>query len=294
MSNSSTIKARIKNIEKTKKITRAMYLISSMKIKKVNKQFEQSKYFFDKINKTMYNTINQSDILNSFFIKKNEGQNAFKKAYIIVTGDNGLAGDYNNSIIKAVQENVLDKENSVLMCVGYIGKSNLKNLGYNVDENFDYFVHNPTLLRTNEMTEKIIELYSNAKIDAAYIIYNNFISSFKYKPKLEKLLPIDIKYIKKGLEIKEIKEEKEIGYSIKYNPSEIEVFNYIVPLYLKGIIYSILINSYTCEQSARIMAMDEATQNATKIIRKLKLAYNKERQYKITKELTELVAGIEE
>lgn len=292
MSNSSTIKARIKNIEKTKKITRAMYLISSMKIKKVNKQFEQSKYFFDKINKTMYNTINQSDILNSFFIKKNEEQNTSKRAYIIVTGDNGLAGDYNNSIMKAVQEYVLDKENSVLMCVGYIGKNTLKNLGYNVDEKFDYFVHNPTLLRTKEMTEKIIDLYSNAKIDSVYIIYNNFISSFKYKPKLEKLLPIDIKYIKKDLEIKE--EEKEIGYTIKYNPSEREVFNYIVPLYLKGIIYSILINSYTCEQSARIMAMDEATQNATKIIKKLKLSYNKERQYKITKELTELVAGIEE
>lgn len=292
MPNSSNIRTRIKNIQKTKKITRAMYLISSMKIKKVQKQLEQTKHFFSKINQTLYSVINQSDIINSFYVSQKEKKG--KKAYIVVTGDNGLAGDYNNSIVKAVQKHVKDKENSILLVVGYMGKNNLRNLKYNIYEDFEYFVHNPTILRTTEMTDKLIQMYSNAKISELYIIYDDLINSFKYQPKIKKLLPIDIEDIKKDIGSEEKMVLGNLSYAIKYEPSAKAVFENVIPLYLKGILYSILVDAYVCEQSARIIAMDEATKNASKVIKKLKTSYNKERQYRITKELTELVSGVNE
>lgn len=290
MSSISDIKSRINNIEQTRKITKAMYLISSIKLNRVKKQVKETKYFFDKINETLYDIAMKSPYINSMYIDKNSKITGGKKAYLVFIGDNGLAGNYNYNTIKAVEKYVTDRENSVLMVVGYMGKNTIKNMKYNIDEGFNYFVHNPTLLRAKEMTDKLIQMYVTAKVDEIYIIYNDMISSFKHETKLVKILPINIDVLKQNVSARNEKYNIE---QIKYEPSVHQVFDSLIPLYLKGSIYGLLVDAYACEQSSRIFAMDSATKNATKIIRKLRGSYNKERQYRITKELNELISGMD-
>lgn len=132
-------------------------------------------------------------------------------------------------------------------------------------------------------------MYLNNPIDEIYIIHNEMINSFKRKVKLTKILPLDIDSLKNEIKLDGM---DNIKSDFIYEPSFNVVFNNIIPLYLKGIIYSLLIEAYACEQSARIFAMDSATKSAEKIIKRLKISYNKERQTKITEELNELISTL--
>lgn len=290
MSSISDIKLRLKNIDQTRKITKAMYLISSIKLNKVKKELSDTKIFFNKINETLYDIITKSNGMESIYldnkIKKNSEK---KKAYLVFIGDNGLAGDYNYNIIKAVEEYVKNKDNSILMIAGYMGKAQLEAKKYNIDKSFDFFVHNPNLQRAQDITNKLIQMYLNNPIDEIYIIHNEMINSFKRKVRLTKILPLDIDSLKNEIKLDGM---DNIKSDFIYEPSFNVVFNNIIPLYLKGIIYSLLIEAYACEQSARIFAMDSATKSAEKIIKRLKISYNKERQTKITEELNELISTL--
>ena len=287
MSSINDIKSRIKNIEQTKKITKAMHLISSIKLTKAKKEHNETKEFFDKIRATLYDIIDRSDDINSIYIDNGLSLNVKKNAYLVLTGDNGLAGDYNYNTIKAVEKYITDKENSILMIAGYMGKSVMRKNKYDIDETFDYFVHNPTLSRAKDMTNKFIDMYSHGEIDEFYVIYTDMITSLKHETKLTKILPLNIDSLKEQTKTNYKKHENN---QIIYEPSFNDVFNSIIPLYLKGVIYSLLVDAYACEQSSRVIAMDSATRNAKTIIKKLKVYYNKERQSRITTELNEIIS----
>ena len=287
MSSINDIKSRIKNIEQTKKITKAMHLISSIKLTKAKKEHNETKEFFDKIRVTLYDIIDRSDDITSVYIEKEISSSVKKKAYLVLIGDNGLAGDYNYNTIKAVEKYITDKDNSVLMIAGYMGKSVIRKNKYNIDETFDYFVHNPTLLRAKDMTNKFIDMYSEGQIDELYVIYTDMINSFKRETKLIKILPLNINSLKEDTKTDYKTHENN---QITYEPSFNDVFNSLIPLYLKGVIYSLLVEAYASEQSSRVIAMDSATRNAKKIIKKLRIYYNKERQSRITTELNEIIS----
>jgi F-type H+-transporting ATPase subunit gamma len=268
-----------------------MNLISSIKLNKAKKEHNETKDFFDKIRSTIYDIIIHSEDIDSIYFQNNKSSNGnIKKAYLVLTGDNGLAGDYNFNTVKAVGKYIVDKENSILMIAGYMGKNVIKRNGFKIDESFDYFVHNPTLKRTQEMTNKFVEMYLEGTIDELYVIYTDMINSFKNQTKIAKILPLSIDSLKEGLKInKDVSRNNQI----KYEPSINHVFNSLIPLYLKGTIYSLLVDAYACEQSSRVLAMDSATRNSTKIIKKLKVRYNRYRQGRITTEINEIISEIE-
>lgn len=287
MSNVQDLKTRMKNIEQTKKITKAMHLISSIKLNNAKKAHNETKEFFDTIRSTIYDIIFHSEDISSIYIKKDLKRDVPKKAYLVLTGDNGLAGDYNYNTVKAVNKYVTDKENSILMIAGYMGKSAIQKNGFNIDESFDYFVHNPTLKRAQDMTSKFIDMYLDGTIDEFYVIYTDMINSFKTHTKMIKILPLTIDSLKEGLQI-DVEHHK--PGPIKYEPTIHAVFNSIIPIYLNGVIYSLLVDAYACEQSSRVIAMDSATRNCSKILKKLKVYYSKYRQSKITTEIIEIIS----
>ena len=166
MSNLSDLKNRLKNINETKKITKAMYLISSVKLNKIKNDLNNSRVFFDKINSTLYDIITRNSDIKRIYLESNEkSTDKTKKAYLIFIADNGLVGGYNYNIIKSVEKNIEDKQNSLLMLAGYMGKNILEEDGYNIDQKFDFFVHDPNLQRSSDMTNYIINMYTSKKID---------------------------------------------------------------------------------------------------------------------------------
>lgn len=307
MSNLSDLKNRLKNINETKKITKAMYLISSVKLNKIKNDLNNSRVFFDKINSTLYDIITRNSDIKSIYLESNEkSTDKTKKAYLIFIADNGLVGGYNYNIIKSVEKNIEDKQNSILMLAGYMGKNILEEDGYNIDQEFDFFVHDPNLQRSSDMTNYIINMYTSKKIDKFYVIYTDMITSLKKEVKVSKILPLDIESIKKQIDSfnkvddiindnNNIKKDNDVKYKkieFVYEPSFEDVLNRIMPIYLKGVLYNMLVEAYASEQNSRIFAMNSATQNADKIIKRLNTQYNRQRQEIITQKLNEIVSNM--
>ena len=307
MSNLSDLKNRLKNINETKKITKAMYLISSVKLNKIKNDLNNSRVFFDKINSTLYDIITRNSDIKSIYLESNEkSTDKTKKAYLIFIADNGLVGGYNYNIIKSVEKNIEDKQNSILMLAGYMGKNILEEDGYNIDQKFDFFVHDPNLQRSSDMTNYIINMYTSKKIDKFYVISTDMITSLKKEVKVSKILPLDIESIKKQIDSfnkvddiindnNNIKKDNDVKYKkieFVYEPSFEDVLNRIMPIYLKGVLYNMLVEAYASEQNSRIFAMNSATQNADKIIKRLNTQYNRQRQEIITQKLNEIVSNM--
>lgn len=279
------IKIRINSVKKTKQITKAMKLISVSKMKKARKQYEGALPFYNKVKEIMAKVLKSDDIDNIFFkkhkLKKGEKP---KKVYLVLSGDKGLAGGYNNNIIKLVEERV-DKEDKMYVA-GYYGKNHFSRMGFNVEDDFDYPVQNPTLLRASDIAEMFLTDFKERKLDELYVIYTKVVSGMTFNTEEVKLLPLD----KESL-IKDVDDLSESEDSFSYEPSVKEVFRILVDKYVKGIIYGLLVESFVSEQTSRMTAMDNATRNADKMIKELELYYNRARQAAITQEITEIIGG---
>lgn len=284
------IKLRIKSIRETRQITKAMKLISAAKLKKARQQLEQALPFFDKVKETMADILCHSgDIQNIYFDIRNQKEGK-KKAYIILTGDKGLAGGYNANIIKLAEQNLMDNRDSHIFVAGHMGRNYFFRKKYNLDEEFDYPVQNPTVIRANEIGRKILELFKNGEIDEVYLVFTMMISSLSLQPRIMKLLPLELDAIRKELNAN-CKVHETIDSTLSYEPSANAVFDVLVPKYVNGILYGALVEAFTSEQSARMTAMDNATSNADEMLTKLNLTYNRARQAAITQEISEIVGG---
>lgn len=290
MSNMREIKTRIKSIKETRQITKAMKLISAAKLKKARQQLEQALPFFDRVKTVIADILAHSgNIESSFFDVRNE-KDGRRKGYIVITGDKGLAGGYNNNIIKLTEQHVKEDPEALLFVAGHIGRNYFIRNRYHVDENFDYGVQNPTIYRAREITEKVLELFSRGELDEVYVIYTHMLSSIKLEPRVIKLLPLELDALKAELKVpQEIPDT--IDEALSYEPSPKAVFDVLIPKYVKGIVYGTFVEAFTSEQSARMSAMDNATANADEMLQKLNLYYNRARQAAITQEISEIVGG---
>jgi F-type H+-transporting ATPase subunit gamma len=269
-----------------------MKLISVVKLKRAKQQLAQTLPFFEKVKATIADILMHSgNIENIFFDVRNEKE-AKNKAYIVFAGDKGLAGGYNHNIIKLTEENLCKNPNSRLFVAGHMGRSQLQRKKFNVDEEFDYPVGNPTVFRAREIADKILELFKKGEIDEVYVIYTKMISSIKQEAQIMKLLPLELSALKNDLSIEDTGYHK-IDDTLVYEPSIQSVYDVLVPKYVKGIIYGVLVEAFTSEQSARMTAMDSATSNADEMLQRLNLFYNRARQAAITKEISEIVGGAE-
>jgi F-type H+-transporting ATPase subunit gamma len=294
MANMREIKLRIKSIKQTRQITKAMKLISAAKLKKARQQLEQTLPFFDKVKATMADILaHSSSIKSPYFDIRNEKEGK-KKAYLVLTGDKGLAGGYNHNVIKLVETQIKGNSGSLLLVAGYMGRNHFIRNKYNVQPEFDYPVQNPTVFRAREIGELILEYFNRGEIDEVYLIYTQMVSTIKLEPKMIKLLPLELDELRKELADSDTGDKtggNRIDDSLVYEPSSEAVFNVLIPKYLKGIIYGALVEAFTSEQSARMSAMDNATSNADDMLQRLNLYYNRARQAAITQEISEIVGG---
>jgi F-type H+-transporting ATPase subunit gamma len=276
-------------IRQTLQVTKAMNLISTAKLRKGRRVLEDTEPFFTRIQKSMYDILSGAGKVDSqFFTRPGEGKNSHS-AVVVVTSDKGLAGGYNANIFRHVSSLCSKLTNPLLILIGAIGYRYFINSPYLILENFSFRSRLPDVEDAKEIADYIIAQYLWGMFDEVHIVYTHMYSTIKLLPAERQILPLDIEKIQE--EIARTGGQKRVELQFDYLPSEGEVFDALVPFYIKGIIYGSLVESYVSEQSARMAAMDEASKSAEDMLASLQIHYNRARQAGITQEVSEIISG---
>ncbi|MGB8455850.1 MAG: ATP synthase F1 subunit gamma [Anaerocolumna sp.] len=284
MANMREIRTRMKSIQDIMKITNAMYLISSSKLKKARKNLLAVEPYFEKLQSTIHEILIRTPHVHQVYFERREEikPEDRKNGYIVITADKGLAGAYNHNVIRRAEEEMDKSNHNYLYIVGQVGRQYFKRKKVQVDGEFLYTAQNPTMHRAQLMSETIIDLFEKGNLDDVYIIYTKMITPMKAEVQFTHILPLERKKF----------ERRKGGYQhARFEPSAEEVMNHLVPNYIKGLLYGVLIESFSSEQNARMTAMEAATKSAKDMLKELDLLYNRARQASITQEINEIVSG---
>ena len=283
MASMRDIKRRKGSIQSTQQITKAMKLVSTVKLQRAKLRAEQSKAYFNCMYETVTSMLAKTGGLNHPYLKAGESE---KKAVIVITSNRGLAGGYNSNVIKLITKSDFKKEDLEIYAIGKKGRDSLKRYGYNImDDNCD-IIEEPSYVDAMEISRKLLESYTAGEIGEIYLAYTGFKNTVVHVPTLLKLLPVEAP--KAG------EAEQETGGSkamMNFEPEDDEALDMIIPKYITSLIYGGLVEACASENGARMQAMDSATTNAEEMIDHLTLMYNRARQGSITQELTEIIAG---
>ena len=284
MPSSKLLKERIESIQDTMKITNAMYLISSSKLRKARKNYQNVSPYFNRMRDTISRVVPHlpEEPVHPFFHERNTANP--KRAYIVLTADKGMAGAYNQNIIKFLKENA--DENDRFYVIGQTGYRALYHKDPRLVEDFHYGATEPTLQRARDITMDAIDDFKTGKLDEIYLIYTKIQNALTSEPVMVRLLPLDREHLQpapKGL--------GDPRGEVELVPDAWTVFEQTAPIYMHGMIFGAMTESFCAEQSARMTAMDSATKNANDMIRELQLEYNRTRQGSITQEITEIIGG---
>lgn len=275
------IKRRIKSVNSTKQITKAMELVSSAKLRKAKESLEKTKYYFETMGDTIRDIVQNTKGIKHEYLTSREIK---KTGYVVITADRGLAGGYNSNIIKAAISHMEEKPRKSVIAVGTKGRDFFKKRHYDLDGEFVHVSENPSFTVAQKIGRLSMDLYQQELVDEVYLVYTEFISTINQKQKVIRLLPLEVDAVGNG-------EAKRTN--ITYEPSPEVVLDYLVPKYIDSMIYGAMVESATSEQAARRVAMENATDNAEEMISSLKLQYNRARQASITQEIAEIVGGAE-
>ena len=284
------IRDRINSVNDTKKITNAMYLISSTKLRKAKKMLDDTEPFFFSTKAMISRVVkNLPQGVEHIFLETRMDipESEKRKGFIIFTDDKGLAGAYNHNVIRIAEEQMAKPARErKLFVIGEVGRFHFLSKNIPIEESFMFTSQNPTLHRARKIAAEILEYYYNRQVDEFYIIYTT-IHGTACETKVDKLLPLVL--------ITDIqKERKKYARPLeefKMEPSPGAILDNVVPNYVTGFIYGALVESFCSVQSSRMMAMDSANKNAEKMISNLQRTYNRQRQAMITQEITEVVSG---
>ncbi|HSQ88822.1 ATP synthase F1 subunit gamma [Romboutsia sp.] len=274
------IKTRIKSVESTKQITKAMELVSSSKFRKAKERAQSSRPYFNTLYNTVQDIAKNTGNSRNVFLKERKVNNV---CYIVIAGDRGLAGGYNSNILKAVLADNKHKTGKVIS-IGKKAKESLSKRGYEIIDSIES-VEDAVYEDANRVAQRAMEAYKNGEVDEVNLVYTEFISALTQEPKVVKLLPVTIDNNNNKEEVKKSKA------AVQYLPSADAVLGYVLPKYVSGSVYGAIAESYASEQAARRTAMESATDNANEMISKLELVYNRARQAAVTQEISEIVAG---
>jgi F-type H+-transporting ATPase subunit gamma len=276
--NKQAIKARIKSINATMKITSAMKLIANAKLAKQRKAMEKNKEYARVLKETVQEIIsNNPNSENKYLVKKLSDQ----AITIIFCSDLGLCGGYNINMMKLAQQN-LDKKDPVIL-IGNKQRSWLENRGYNII-NKPMGSDNITYLEMKELVDMAINYYDSDEVSKIQVIYTEFVNTVTFESRLISLIPSDVD--------EDVVESDEKAYvETEFEPSADVILNYLIPMMIVNVTYSLWMQTKTAEQGTRRIAMENATDNAQDLNDKLLLRYNKARQSAITQEITEIVSG---
>lgn len=287
MPNTKEIKSRIDSVGSTKKITNAMYLISSTKLQKARAALANTRpYFLMQEHEIKRIFQSESDVNSRYFYPKTGRKPAETYAYLVITADKGLAGSYNYNVLRRAEAEMQKHKKVKLYVVGAYGRRYFRKRRVKIEKSFLYTAQNPTFRRAREICSILLSEYDSKRVDEIRVIYSDMESEMVYTVKMMRLLPFERKEF---LTPEELKNEVDVHF--KFYPSVTEVIDRCMPGYIAGFIYGALVDSFSAEQHARMMAMDSANKNAQNLIEKLKLQYNRVRQNAITQEITEVTAG---
>lgn len=284
------IRNRINSVQKTMKITNAMYLMASSKLKKARKALEETEPYFESLQRAIAKIILHTDLTNERFFAtdKEIPQDQIRQGYIIITSDRGLAGAYNHNVCRMAEEELKKYPYDVLFCIGQSGHNYFNRhpeLAFRMDEEYCFSAGTPSLWQARDLADHIIELFLSGELDAVHVIYTKMQNALVTTTEMIQLLPLhgDLFPSNKVVETE--------TYIEDFDPSPSAVLRKVIPNYVKGILYGTMVESYAAEQNARMAAMDSATENAKEIVSNLSLEYNRIRQAAITTEITEVVSG---
>jgi F-type H+-transporting ATPase subunit gamma len=281
MASMRDIKRRRDSIQSTGQITKAMKLVSTVKLQKAKGKAESTKPYSDLMYETICNMLARSGNINHKYLQAGESS---KKAIITITANRGLAGGYNTNITKLITESGIPKEDIDIIAIGTKGKDYLARRGYNITEDDSEVINAPLYTDARDICDRLLERFAAGEIGEIYLAYTSFKNTVVHEPKLIKLLPVSI-------DTEGVNSESKDTTPMNYEPAEDEALNLIIPKYVCSLIYGALIEAVASENGARMQAMDNATSNADEMISDLSLKYNRARQASITQELTEIIAG---
>lgn len=288
MANAREIQSRMKSIKDTMKITNAMYMISSSKLKKAKKNLADTEPYFYAMQGEISRILRHvPEMENKYFDERNNIKPEDKRiGYIVVTADKGLAGSYNHNIFKEIEECMQKNANTKLFVVGEMGRQYFKKKGLKIAHQFHYTAQNPTVGRARNIADIVINQFLDHKVDEVIMIYTRMINSMQVESERIKLLPLGKSEFNTVKIPAGVRREELI-----MSPSAEDVINNIIPNYVQGFIYGALVESFSSEQNLRMMAMQAATNSAQAMLHDLSIQYNRVRQAAITQEITEVVAG---
>lgn len=291
MAGITEIRTRMQSVQQTLKITNAMYLISSAKVKKARKQLADVEPYFDKLAKTVLDIFRHSPDLKHRFIEGHEIPKEDRKTgFIVVTGDKGLAGAYNHNVLRLAETYLARKKDPTLFLIGQMGRHFFEKQNIPIDAEFMYTAQDPTLERAKEIADTMVDLYERGALDEVYLVFTHSFSAVRMEPEIIKLLPLDRAMLSARRGLSEADQYRDV---VRYEPSPEAVLDVLVPGVLRGYLFAALVESFCSEQNSRMTAMDSASESAREMLKTLSLEFNRARQGAITQEITEIAGGAE-
>ena len=282
MASMRSIKRRKRSIQSTQQITKAMKLVSTVKLQRAKGRAEKSKAYFECMYATVKSVLAKAGFINHPYLKPGESS---KKAVIVITSNRGLAGGYNSNVIKLITKGDFKKEDIKIYARGRKGKDAFTRYGYDIVKDYSDVIEEPVYADAMRIGNDLLDAFAKGEIGEIYLAYTAFKNTVSHIPTLLKLLPVEA-----GAEVEEADDDKAL---MNFEQDEEEALNLLIPKYITSLIYGGMVEAVASENGARMQAMDSATSNAEEMIEKLSLQYNRARQGSITQELTEIIAGAE-
>lgn len=289
MASMRDIKRRKSSIQSTQQITKAMKLVSTVKLQRAKMRAERSKEYFHCMYETVTSMLAEVPAGNHPYLKAGASE---KKGVILITSNRGLAGGYNSNAVKLITQGLLKKENLEIYAVGKKGRDAMKRYGYSIKADASDIVEEPQYSDAEELCARVLADYASGEIGEIYVAYTEFKNTVSHEPTLLKVLPVELPEGAQA-DSQQPGEDGEKKAPMNFEPEDEEALNMIIPKYVTSLIYGGLVESVASENGARMQAMDSATSNAEDMIDHLTLLYNRARQGSITQELTEIIAGAE-
>jgi F-type H+-transporting ATPase subunit gamma len=276
------IRGKIKSVENTKKITKAMEMVAASKMRKAQERMRAARPYSDKVRNIAANLGQANPEYTHPFMQSNDAK---ATGFIVVSTDKGLCGGLNTNVLRAVTGKLREVQATghavQAVAIGAKGLGFLNRIGAPVVSHVTQLGDKPHLEKLIGPVKVLLDAYSQGKVNAVYLCYTKFINTMRQEPVVEKLLPLDKLEADKG----------HPGWDYIYEPDAQSVIDDLLVRYVEALVYQAVAENMASEQSARMVAMKSATDNAGNVISELKLIYNKTRQAAITKELSEIVAG---
>ncbi len=299
MANPREIHRHIKSVKNIQQITKAMKMVAAARLRRAQEKAASSHPFADKIKKLLLTAVSDPKMMSRLNMEEHPllNERPVKKiGYIIVTSDKGLAGAYNANLLKHAVVELMDKDSYILITVGRKAKDFFRRRGFSIHESFFRFSDKPAYSDANDVAKVAEELFVSGVVDEVLLIYTQFKSALSFAPVTKRLLPVKapVTETKASSATQDGAEADDESMSdVIFEPQAEETLKYLVPYYVRTLIYDAIMQAAASELGARMTAMSAATDNANDLLHKLEVSYNKARQAGITNEINEIVGGAE-